>query len=409
LNLRKELKLNVIDAAKLLALVVLLSDDYLKFKQIDDINQKAIRFFQINLKLPLELQTIICNYVFEHFASSIKTQDFNQGMELNLTNSNLGFLKREVKCRAGCTDSFGVVPIEDRHNGCMVCPVCGFVIEDIIDDGAEYRFFQDDDGVDKRRVEFESDYYSAQVAPQLALEVRLEGGKGEAKNLARVQQNMNKKSISSAASNMLANLKFIESVCAKLALTQNVKDTASDLLIKAKEDKRTKGRPLESLALACIICSTQINHVPREIALFANTFDKDAIELREVVALIKKILPERFQKVVTLRAQAVAPLMCQELGMDEKFRTATELILRNITNLSLLEGKKPKSVASATIYFVSILASNKISFEALEKVSGVTQPTIRGVYKILYENKAKIAEGLGTNWLAGLSNLTPEK
>jgi len=73
----------VIDVAKLLSLVVLLSDDYLRIRGSEqpENEQKAIRFFQINLKLPLELQTIVCNYTFDQLAITFSTSDFDQGLK----------------------------------------------------------------------------------------------------------------------------------------------------------------------------------------------------------------------------------------------------------------------------------------------------------------------------------------
>jgi len=79
--LRKELGLNVIDAAKMLSLVVLLSDGYFRFQQTDDINQNADRFLRINLRLPLELQTRICNLAYERKAVTIATKDFDDGLK----------------------------------------------------------------------------------------------------------------------------------------------------------------------------------------------------------------------------------------------------------------------------------------------------------------------------------------
>jgi len=59
----------VLEAAKLLALVVLFGDDYLQLKPSDEsmqeINPKVKQFFQINLKLPLELQNLICNLTLD--------------------------------------------------------------------------------------------------------------------------------------------------------------------------------------------------------------------------------------------------------------------------------------------------------------------------------------------------------
>jgi len=79
-DLRKELKFNVEDAAQLLALLVLLSDDYLKLKQ-DAWCQNTIRFYQINLQLPLELQTRICNLAFEHDSILIPSKSFEAGLK----------------------------------------------------------------------------------------------------------------------------------------------------------------------------------------------------------------------------------------------------------------------------------------------------------------------------------------
>jgi len=80
LNLRKELGLTVIDAAGLLVLVVLLNDDYLQFRQVPD-HPEAILFFEINLKLPLEVQTRICNLAYDRKAITISTKDFDQGFK----------------------------------------------------------------------------------------------------------------------------------------------------------------------------------------------------------------------------------------------------------------------------------------------------------------------------------------
>jgi len=87
-TLRKELKINVEDAAQLLALVVLLSDEYLQFKQENETqsekDRKAIRYFQFNLKLPLELQTSICNLTFEHDSVIMPSELFEEGLKAAL-------------------------------------------------------------------------------------------------------------------------------------------------------------------------------------------------------------------------------------------------------------------------------------------------------------------------------------
>jgi hypothetical protein len=76
----------VIGAAKLLSMVVLFSDGYLQLKQVIH-NQNVNRFFQINLKLPLELQSIICNYAYGRKATFIPSNIFYQELANVFTDS----------------------------------------------------------------------------------------------------------------------------------------------------------------------------------------------------------------------------------------------------------------------------------------------------------------------------------
>jgi len=79
-------RINVIGAAKLLSMVVLFSDGYLQLKQVIH-NQNVNRFFQINLKLPLELQSIICNYAYGRKATFIPSNIFYQELANVFTDS----------------------------------------------------------------------------------------------------------------------------------------------------------------------------------------------------------------------------------------------------------------------------------------------------------------------------------
>jgi len=82
--LRKDLNIHVEDAAKLLAFVVLLSDEYLQFKSEEDQHQKVFRLFRISLKLPLELQTRICNLAFEYDSILMPSESFEAGLKAAL-------------------------------------------------------------------------------------------------------------------------------------------------------------------------------------------------------------------------------------------------------------------------------------------------------------------------------------
>lgn len=62
-------------ASQILTLVVLLSDDYLKCKKINN-KENFLKFFNIQVKLPLELQTMIANYIVGYNKDIITIKKF---------------------------------------------------------------------------------------------------------------------------------------------------------------------------------------------------------------------------------------------------------------------------------------------------------------------------------------------
>jgi len=92
-KLRKELKLDVREVARLLSLIVLLTDDYLQFQNHNNYNPanqnihnlhlpiKIHHFFILALRLPLELQTKLCHLVFDSAAIMINSADFDMALK----------------------------------------------------------------------------------------------------------------------------------------------------------------------------------------------------------------------------------------------------------------------------------------------------------------------------------------
>jgi hypothetical protein len=63
-------------AAEVFALIVFICDDLLQLKETSTLNQiAAIRFFEITLKLPMEVQMIVCCRVVGLMKQNIRTQD----------------------------------------------------------------------------------------------------------------------------------------------------------------------------------------------------------------------------------------------------------------------------------------------------------------------------------------------
>jgi len=79
-------KLQEYDSVSIFVLVVLLADDYYSLKLKTDGNHNAIRFFNMMLKLPMDLQMVICNRLFELPKNVIQAKLVNLALKLMLTD-----------------------------------------------------------------------------------------------------------------------------------------------------------------------------------------------------------------------------------------------------------------------------------------------------------------------------------
>jgi len=84
--LKRELKLDVREAAQILALSVLLSDRYLRIHKLDktnktEPNKRSTRFFRLVNELPLELQTKICNLVYGYDSFLVNSTVFELALK----------------------------------------------------------------------------------------------------------------------------------------------------------------------------------------------------------------------------------------------------------------------------------------------------------------------------------------
>jgi len=80
-KLRKEIKYEETLSSHVLSMVILLSDDYLKFKENNDEKSKGVvEFLKICLEVPLEIQMLFCNYVYECNKKFVSSSLLNEAL-----------------------------------------------------------------------------------------------------------------------------------------------------------------------------------------------------------------------------------------------------------------------------------------------------------------------------------------
>jgi len=71
--------------------VILLSDEYytLISNNENEKQDKARQFFRLMLKLPMDLQMVVCNRMFDLLKDSIKSQLIDQALKFMVADGNL--------------------------------------------------------------------------------------------------------------------------------------------------------------------------------------------------------------------------------------------------------------------------------------------------------------------------------
>ena len=160
----------------------------------------------------------------------------------------------------------------------------------------------------------------------------------------------------------------------KLAIPDNVVETAAYIYRKAVQAKLTRGRTMKSLISASLYAACRENNIPRtidEIAQVGNVERK--IISRDLRTLIQKLELNLNQYNIA----AFITKLSNNLDLKETTKRNAFDILSQCERKQITAGKHPVAQAAASLYISCIINGEKISQKKFSVEAGISDVTIR--------------------------------
>jgi transcription initiation factor TFIIB len=274
----------------------------------------------------------------------------------------------------------------------------------MIDHGAEWRAFSNDEREKKSRVgapltltmhdkglSTNIDYRDVDAHGKVLPPNKRE----QAKMLRKWHSHM--RANSSIDRNLTRALYELERICSQLNLSRSVKDRAAFIYRNAIKQNLIRGRSIESMIAACIYTACRYRSIPilyEDIIMVSRVNKKD---LHRCYRLIYDQLQKDKLKISPdsgkhTSAKTIIPLnspknflsrYSAELGLSPQTQLLASKILDYAMRLRILGGKDPSGLAAAALYIAAIKNNEKKTQRDVATVASITEVTVRNRYKDL--------------------------
>jgi len=223
-----------------------------------------------------------------------------------------------------------------------------------------------------------------------------DGGSGIARELQRAASRSQN---SRSERNILTAFRDISSWCDQFSLPKTISDIAKQLYRRSDEEKLLRGKPLEAVIAACIFIACRQAHVPRTFREICNLTNVS----KKVLGQCYKALEQAFNlapgasTLHTAASPSTGPenllvRYCNHLDLPPNVQSICGDIIIAAREHGIADGRSPVSIAGGAIYFTCHLLGKVKSVREISLVAGVSEGTIKLVYRIYYADKEKLVK-----------------
>jgi transcription initiation factor TFIIB len=224
-----------------------------------------------------------------------------------------------------------------------------------------------------------------------------DGGSGIARELQRAASRGQNGRSERAVVNAFRD---ISTMCDQFSLPKTISDIAKQLYKRADEEKLLRGKHLDAVIAACIFIACRQAHVPRtfrEICTLTHVSKK-------TLGQCYKTLEQAFNLTPGASAQTGrgAPIQtgpedllvryCNHLALPPNVQGICKDIIVLAREKGVADGRSPVSVAGGAIYFACHLLGIPKAIKDISVVAGVSEGTIKLLYRLYYTAKEKIVK-----------------
>lgn len=224
-----------------------------------------------------------------------------------------------------------------------------------------------------------------------------DGGSGLARELQRAAS---RGSASRSERNLLQAFRDISSWCDQFSLPKTISDIAKQLYKRSDEEKLLRGKPLEAVIAACIFIACRKAHVPRtfrEICNLTHVSKKVLGQCYKQLEQAFNLAPGASDRHATAASSGTGPedllvRYCNHLDLPPNVQPICSDIIVKARDLGIALGRSPISVAGGAIYFTCHLLGKPKSMKDISAVAGVSEATIKLVYRLYYSDREKLVK-----------------
>jgi transcription initiation factor TFIIB len=278
--------------------------------------------------------------------------------------------------------------IHDRESGEIICGACGLVItESTVNKGPEWRAFDEQQKKRRTRVGAPLTWtiHDKGLSTTIDWHDRDANGKklspDQKARVRRIRKWHRRSRLSGATERNLAYaLSELVKDAYKLNLSSSVLETASMIYRKALKRGLVRGRSIEGMAAASLYAACRLTQTPRTLGEVAS---RSKLGKREIGKCYRLLLRRLNLHMPVPNPQQNVPKIAAKLGIDEEAQRIAVEILREAKRLKETAGKSPMALAASALYVACDMNGEHRTQETIAEAAGVTEVTIRNVYKDL--------------------------
>lgn len=283
--------------------------------------------------------------------------------------------------------------VTDENSGELFCGVCGFVINEKLEDtGAEWRTFSNEES-SRTRVGAGTSLTMHDMGLSTIIGPVNKDSTGKPLS-ATVKSSIERlrtwdsrtQAHSSADRNLRQALNEMDKLKDKLALADAVIEKAAYIYRKAMEKKLVRGRSIQGLVAACLYAACRNTETPRTLDDIAKGIN---IRRKDVARCYRLIFRELDLKMPVVDPVRGVSRIASLAELSEKTKRKAIEILNKAKEVGMVAGKDPMGIAAAALYIACISMGEVKSQKEISVASGVTEVTIRnrcaGLRKLLQD------------------------
>merc|ERR1719150_1716347 len=197
----------------------------------------------------------------------------------------------------------------------------------------------------------------------------------------------NHRTVSSSDRTLMNAFRTISNMCDRISLPKTISDRSNFLFKKVHEERTLKGRSNDAIASACLYIACRQEGVPRT---FKEIVAISTVSKKDIGRCFKLILKAHDTNVELITTGDFMSRFCGMLQLAREVQKGATQIAKKASDLDIVPGRSPISVAAAAIYMASQASDDKRTQREIADVAGVADVTIRQSYKLMLPRAAEL-------------------